>query len=251
MMSYGGVDYFQFAPCFRDEDSRHDRVNGEFYQLDLEMRAEQLQAVTKLATDMLTDAMNHFGVGWVLHAPLTYAECVARYGSDKPTDLDHRVVVRSPTTARAPLHLIVVTDYPMMEREAGTGRLTYAANPFALATADWASAYQFDIVVSGIEVMSGGLRETKPGTFVRFQRVLGKSYREIRDSYGSLLRAMESGIAQHGGFGMGIERLTMLLYNHLHPDHQVTVNEVVPFPQDSLKREGLTGAPTRTKTKTL
>ncbi len=88
LLMVAGYDrYYQLARCYRDEDSRGDR-QPEFTQLDLEMSfvdegdvmAAVERAVVAVSREVLPDRP-------ILHEPfprLTYAEAMARYGSDKP-----------------------------------------------------------------------------------------------------------------------------------------------------------------------
>jgi aspartyl-tRNA synthetase len=77
--------YFQVVRCFRDEDLRLDR-QPEFTQIDLEMSfvvEEDVQGIVEgLMAALWKDVL---GLEVMLPLPrLTYADTMARYGSDKP-----------------------------------------------------------------------------------------------------------------------------------------------------------------------
>jgi aspartyl-tRNA synthetase len=87
LLMAGGIErYFQIAPCFRDEASRAARSPGEFYQIDLEMAfatQEDVFAEVELLMKHVVEACS------TRSSPeewprLTYAECIDRYGTDKP-----------------------------------------------------------------------------------------------------------------------------------------------------------------------
>jgi len=89
LLMVSGFDrYFQIAPCFRDEDARADRSPGEFYQLDFEMAFATQEDVFTVAETVMFDTFTQFAPeAKVSPAPfvrIPYAECVQKYGSDKP-----------------------------------------------------------------------------------------------------------------------------------------------------------------------
>lgn len=84
LMVAGMERYFQIARCYRDEDFRADR-QPEFTQLDLEMSFVEQDDVLAVAEEVLTALWAL--IGHELPTPLprmTYAEAMARYGTDKP-----------------------------------------------------------------------------------------------------------------------------------------------------------------------
>ncbi|ORY78610.1 tRNA synthetases class II-domain-containing protein [Protomyces lactucae-debilis] len=91
MLMAGGIRrYYQFAKCFRDEDSRADR-QLEFTQLDLEMSFAGAEEVMQAVSQMVL----HVAAAWgqpdlfatrqdQVIPRMTYMDAMARYGSDKP-----------------------------------------------------------------------------------------------------------------------------------------------------------------------
>jgi aspartyl-tRNA synthetase len=82
----GGLDrYYQIATCWRDEDLRADR-QFEFRQLDLELAFVERENVLDVLEQVVVDAFVATG----REPParpfprLTYADALARYGTDKP-----------------------------------------------------------------------------------------------------------------------------------------------------------------------
>ena len=85
LMVAGLERYYQIARCYRDEDFRADR-QPEFTQLDIEMSFVEQQDVIELG-ETVTAALWSELAGYEIPRPipqLTYAESMARYGTDKP-----------------------------------------------------------------------------------------------------------------------------------------------------------------------
>ena len=85
LMVAGFERYYQVARCMRDEDPRHDR-QPEHTQIDIEMSFVDEDAVFALAEGMFAHICKTT-LDVELKTPfprLTYAEAMARYGTDKP-----------------------------------------------------------------------------------------------------------------------------------------------------------------------
>jgi aspartyl-tRNA synthetase len=84
LMVAGMERYYQIARCYRDEDFRADR-QPEFTQLDIEMSFVDQDDVIAVAESVLTALWRLIGHEITTPLPrMTYAEAMARFGSDKP-----------------------------------------------------------------------------------------------------------------------------------------------------------------------
>src|SRR6188768_2629139 len=98
LMVAGMERYYQIARCYRDEDFRADR-QPEFTQLDVEMSFVEQDDVIALTEEILPALWALIGYDVPTPLPrLTYAEAMARFGSDKPV-------------LRMGLELVECTDY--------------------------------------------------------------------------------------------------------------------------------------------
>ena len=72
-------------------------------------------------------------------------------------------------------------------------------------------AKAYDLVLNGVELCSGSIRITDPELQARMFRLLGLTDKEIEEKFGFLVDAYKYAAPPHGGLGIGLDRLSMLL----------------------------------------
>ncbi len=98
-------------------------------------------------------------------------------------------------------------------------------------------AKAYDLVLNGVELSSGSIRITDPELQDRMFNALGLSEEEIQQKFGFLVGAFRYGAPPHGGLGIGLDRLVMLMAK------ADSIREVIPFPKVQNARELMTGCP--------
>ena len=85
LLMVAGFDrYFQIARCFRDEDLRQDR-QPEFTQIDIEASFIDENDIMAISEGLIAALWQEAGVTVPATIPrLTYAECMERFGCDRP-----------------------------------------------------------------------------------------------------------------------------------------------------------------------
>ena len=86
-------------------------------------------------------------------------------------------------------------------------------------------AKAYDLVLNGIELCSGSIRITDPELQERMFRLLGLTDKEIEEKFGFLVDAYKYAAPPHGGLGIGLDRLSMLLCG------ADSLRDVVAFPK--------------------
>jgi aspartyl-tRNA synthetase len=143
--------------------------------------------------------------------------------------------------------LLWVEEFPLFEIDAETGRLTYGHNPFSLPTATTmplltsdplaVRGAQYDLVLNGVELGSGSLRNHDAGVQRAILHALGMEDARIDESFGWFLEALDYGAPPHGGIGLGFDRILMLLAG------AASIRDVIAFPKTSSGGDPMTGAP--------
>lgn len=130
-----------------------------------------------------------------------------------------------------------IIDFPFYERDEKTGKLDFGHNPFSMpkATADELEhvedklsivADQYDMVMNGYEVCSGGVRNHNPEILYKVFGVLGFTPEYVEQKFGAMLSAFKFGAPPHAGCAFGLDRIFMVLTG------EENIREVVAFPKN-------------------
>ena len=114
-----------------------------------------------------------------------------------------------------------ITEFPFFEYDDESGSWLAMHHPFTMPMDEciqyldknpekvYAKAY--DLVLNGVELSSGSMRITDYELQEKMFRALGLTEEEIQKKFGFLVEAYKYGAPPHGGLGIGLDRLSMLM----------------------------------------
>lgn len=237
MLAAGFEKVFEIGPTFRAEKSHTTRHLTEFTHFDFEMACidseeDVLKVLERLFVSVLKDVMKNCAeevalLGVKVDIPelpfprVTYKEAVGllnasgskmKFGEDIGSEDEKKLGEHVLKKFKTPAYFI--TKFP------------FALKPFYIMTDDDVSR-GFDFEYRGVELASGGQREHR-------YEVLKKQIKDKGlnvDDFEFYLDAFKYGMPPHGGFGMGVDRLTQTILN------LENIREAVLFPRDPERLE--------------
>jgi aspartyl-tRNA synthetase len=159
----------------------------------------------------------------------------------------HEVAARLNLVPEAVNRFVWIVDFPLFERDPGTGALASVNHPFTAPQPDdlhlldtapeGARALAYDLVLNGTELGGGSLRIADPALQRRVFGLLGISEPVAEQRFGFLLEGLRAGAPPHGGFAFGLDRIVMLLAD------ADSLRDVIAFPKTTAQRALFEGAP--------
>jgi aspartyl-tRNA synthetase len=140
-----------------------------------------------------------------------------------------------------------VTEFPMFEYSEEENRWVAAHHPFTapkeedvdklLSDPEHVSSRAYDLVCNGYELLSGSIRIHDQELQAKVFEAIGLSEEKARARFGFFLDAFKFGTPPHGGVGIGLERLTMILAG------TDNIRDVVAFPTTNSSFDLMSEAP--------
>lgn len=100
-----------------------------------------------------------------------------------------------------------------------------------------ARAEQYDLVLNGSEIASGGIRIHRSDMQKKILNILGLSDERAERMFGFLLRALKYGAPPHGGLAPGLDRIVALMTG------SDSIRDVIAFPKSTNASSLMDGAP--------
>lgn len=114
-----------------------------------------------------------------------------------------------------------ITDFPFFEYDEDSDSYVAMHHPFTMPNDDCLQylesepekvyAKAFDLVLNGTELSSGSIRITDYELQQKMFQTLGLTDEEIEAKFGFLVEAYKYGAPPHGGLGIGLDRLAMVM----------------------------------------
>lgn len=200
---------YETAPVFRAEPHNSSRHLNEYLSMDMEMIATELEMLLKMHKQFMWSMLEYvfhqmqnelayIGVTEDISVrnpvTLTVAEAkdiLMTNGHDMSSEEEWRIGVWAKATHGT--DLVYLTHYHKSVR------------PFyTKVSSDGEHTESFDAIFKGIEITSGGLREESHPKLIDKMNELGMNLEPFAD----YLDAFKNGMPPHGGFAIGLERLT-------------------------------------------
>lgn len=133
-----------------------------------------------------------------------------------------------------------IVDFPFYEWNEAERRVDFGHNPFsmprggseALAAAATDAdklallADQYDMVMNGYEICSGGVRNHNPETLYKVFELVGFDRAYVEEKFGAMLSAFKYGAPPHAGCAFGVDRILMELLG------ESNIREAIAFPKN-------------------
>ena len=153
-----------------------------------------------------------------------------------------------------------IVDFPMYEIGEESGELEFCHNPFSMPNGGLEilekasrgevdplsiTAYQYDLVVNGVELSSGAVRNHDPEIMIKAFELVGLGEDDVKSKFPAMYNAFCYGAPPHAGIAPGVDRMVMLLAA------AETIREVIPFPMTKNAQDIMMGAPGTVEQKQL
>lgn len=132
-----------------------------------------------------------------------------------------------------------IVDFPFYEWDDARKKVDFGHNPFSMPKGGLESlnvttdeeklaviADQYDMVMNGYEICSGGVRNHNPEVLYKLFGLIGYDKQYVEDKFGAMLSAFKYGAPPHAGCAFGVDRMFMELMS------ESNVREVVAFPKN-------------------
>jgi aspartyl-tRNA synthetase len=148
-----------------------------------------------------------------------------------------------------------VRDFPLLEYSEEEGRYMAVHHPFTAPRdedipmledhPEDVRAKSYDLVLNGVEIGGGSIRNHIMEVQSMVFRKLGIGKEEAKKRFGFLMEALKYGPPPHGGIAFGFDRIVMILSG------SDSIREVIAFPKTQKASCPLTEAPTEVDPKQL
>jgi aspartyl-tRNA synthetase len=133
-----------------------------------------------------------------------------------------------------------IVDFPFYEWDEKNKKLDFGHNPFSMPKGGMKAleeaktdaeklavvADQYDMVMNGLEICSGAVRNHNPEIMYKVFNILGYSNEYVEARFAGMLNAFKFGAPPHAGCAFGIERIFMVLENIEN------IRDIVAFPKN-------------------
>ena len=140
-----------------------------------------------------------------------------------------------------------ITEFPFFEYDEDSDSWVAMHHPFTMPMDECiqyldsdpgrVTAKAYDLVLNGTELSSGSIRINDAQLQQKMFEALGLSEEEIEAKFGFLVEAYQYGAAPHGGMGIGLDRLAMIMCG------ADSLRDVVAFPKVQNASELMSNAP--------
>ncbi|MCX6725561.1 MAG: aspartate--tRNA(Asn) ligase [Candidatus Saccharibacteria bacterium] len=229
---------YEIAPVYRAEPSATTRHMTEYISVDGEMGFVDIDDIKVFLSGLITSAVD---AAWG-----EYDVELKRWNATKPvlTDVFPSIPMREIHELYEKATKDKITDLKDLTPSEEKWICDYAKKKFgseAVFVTDWPAsemkfyhkaqadkpefADRFDLLFRGVEIITGSMRENRYEVVLK--QLIEKAKGNPEDpGFKYFLMAMQAGMPDHGGFGMGLERLTQKIIGLSN------VKEATLFPRD-------------------